>query len=84
MAKKLKDYYDRECAKLIAGKIKTVCPEFADKKFIDLVARGVKGLEFTARQDVFVQAFDKHLPYRYEKVIGFFTKILVPKLEKST
>lgn len=34
MAEKFKDYYDTDCAKLLASKIKTHLPQFNEEKFV--------------------------------------------------
>lgn len=84
MAKKLKDYYNKSTAVLVADKIQTVLPSFNKSKFVSMVDKGVRGKEFLARQDVFVSAFEECLGADYSKNIKLFSKILEPKLTTDT
>ena len=61
MAKKFKDYYDLDCAELIANKILTVDTSFNKKGFKSFLKRELPDKEFTARQDAFVNAFEEYL-----------------------
>ncbi|MDR1341470.1 MAG: hypothetical protein LBK58_15680, partial [Prevotellaceae bacterium] len=63
---KFKDYYNGDCAKLLADKIKTVSPDFNGKQFTDYVEKNVPDKEFSERMDVFVEAFELYLPNDYE------------------
>ncbi len=82
MAKKFKDYYDREWAELLSSKIIKVNPKFDSKGFISEVEKAVDGKEFLARQDVIVDVFVNVLGTDYQKNIKLFTEILGDKLEK--
>ncbi len=81
MAKKFKDYYDEDCAKLIAHKIKSVQPEFKEKEFVSFVAKKIPPLEFLERQDTYVDAFEKYLSNDYTHNIKLFQQILGAKLQ---
>ncbi|MCC5815447.1 MAG: DNA alkylation repair protein [Leptospira sp.] len=83
MAKKLKDYYDLECAKLWAEKLLSVHKKFDSKGFIIFLKKNLEDNEFLGRQDVFVEAFEIHLGVDYSKNINTFSKLLGPKLDKS-
>ena len=54
MGKKFKDYYDRECAQLLADKLKSVDDSFCDDSFVETVERGLDGSDegpaFSARR----------------------------------
>lgn len=84
MAKKFKDYYDRDCALLLASKIAAVYPRFDQQKFVDFISQGITDKEFLARQDVFVAGFEKYLPLPYPQVIQIFTQVLGPELQTET
>lgn len=83
MAKKLKDYYDMDCAKLWAEKIQSKRKNFDAKSFLGFLKQNLEGKEFLDRQDCFVQAFEAHLDKKYEKNVDLFQAVLGPKLEKS-
>ncbi len=83
MAKKFKDYYDTDCAKLLADKVKQVLPSFDDKGFVSKIAAELDGKEFHQRQDLFVDAFEQFMPKSYPETIAIFTKILGPELETT-
>ncbi len=83
MAKKLKDYYDLECAKLLAGKIHQYCPEFDQKGFVQTLEKTLPGKEFFARQDVFADAFENYLVNNYVENIKIFTDLLGPELTEA-
>jgi 3-methyladenine DNA glycosylase AlkC len=83
MAKKFKDYYDLECAKLIADKILQVDSSFNKKGFISFLKKELPDKEFTARQDAFANAFEKYLPDDYSKNISLFEKILGKELQTT-
>jgi len=84
VAKKFKDYYGRQGAVVLADKFSLVYPGFDRENFIKEVVKEVRGLEFLARQDVYVRAFDHYLPKSYQAKLTLFTKILGPELETET
>lgn len=81
MAKKFKDYYDKNCAKLIAHKIKLVQPSFKEEEFVSFVAKKIPHQEFTGRQDTFVDAFEEYLSDDYTGNLKLFKRILGTKLQ---
>ena len=83
MAKKFKDYYDTDCAKLLADKVKQVHSSFDEKSFISMIAKELNGKEFHQRQDLFVDAFEHCMPKSYAETISIFTRILGPELETT-
>ena len=83
MAKKIKDYYDTDCAKLLADKIKKVYPSFDIEGFISKISAELDGKEFHQRQDLFVDAFEQFMPKSYPETISIFMKILGPELETT-
>lgn len=80
---KLKEYYDKECAKLIGEKLKNINSEFDSEAFIEYIDRNVQGKEFLERQDIFVDGFEQLLPGDFYDHIKLFRGILGPELEKS-
>jgi 3-methyladenine DNA glycosylase AlkC len=84
MAKKIKDYYDKDCATLIAEKIQSAYPAFPVLSFVQYIDKHIVDKEFHARQDVFVDAFEQYLTGDYGKDIQLFTQILGPKLITDT
>lgn len=83
MAKKFKDYYDVDCAKLIADKIKVVYPVFNKRAFVSFIKKSIRDKEFSDRQDIFADAFEKYLTEDYTKKIKIFKNILGPELETT-
>jgi len=81
---KFKDYYNADCAILLAQKIKPFFPEFAEKPFITYISKNIPDKEFSERMDVFVDAFEQYLPNTYEENINIFEKILGPELQQET
>ncbi len=84
MAKKFKDYYDRECAVLLAGKFSSHRPDFVAIDFINWVASQLPDLEFFQRQDLFVDAVDKFLGNDYLANLQLFRQILGEELQTDT
>ena len=81
MAKKHKDYYDEECARLLAGKIAEVSPVFPAADFVKKLSRELDGKEFMDRQDTFAAALDRYLPGPYPENIQLLHRILGPELQ---
>jgi hypothetical protein len=83
VAKKFKDYYDTDCAVLLADKVKQVYPSFDEKGFVLKISAELDGKEFHQRQDLFVDAFEQFMPKSYPETISIFMKILGPELETT-
>lgn len=83
MAKKFKDYYDKECALIIAGKINEVNSSFDTEGFVSKIRAELNGKEFFQRQDLFVDAFEQFMPKSYSETIAIFRKILGQELETT-
>jgi len=82
-SKKLKDYYNKSCAVMLAEKISTVDKKFSPEDFIKQVCAGIRGKEFLARQDVFSKALDTYLSGTYAKRLSNLERILGPELEQA-
>ena len=83
MGKRFKDYYDDECARLIAHKLSQVAgsatfdvPSFTAQVQIQLEADPT----FSQRQDIFAAALEQHLPKDYAVAISMLEEILGPPL----
>ena len=55
---KVKDYYNKDCAKYLSDKIKPLFPKFNEKDFSKYIDKNVLDKEFSERMDVFVDAFE--------------------------
>lgn len=84
MAKKIKEYFNTDCARLLASKLKTANPGFKSDDFIAFIKRNLRGKEFSARLELYVDAFDEFLSGNYKKDITLFSRILGPELENTT
>ena len=80
MAKKLKDYFDGNCARLLAEKIKMYYDSFHVKEFVDYIEENLNDKKFLERQDLFADAFEIYMTKNYDKDIEIFTKLLGPEL----
>lgn len=83
MAKKFKDYYDSEFIDLITDKLQLVFPNLDAKAFKSYLKEKLPGNDFTQRQDIVAEAFEKYLDSSYSKNITKFEKILGPELETT-
>lgn len=82
--KKLKDYYDTACARLIAEKISEQYSGFNQPEFVAKVSKGIRGREFLARQDLFAEELEEFLPNDYGKALKILTRVLGPELQQSS
>lgn len=83
MAKKFKDYYDAACATLLADKIASIWPQFNTAKFLTNLVSELPDKEFLARQDAFVDAFERVLPSDLKQTTAIFNRILGPELDTT-
>ena len=81
---KFKDYYNKDCAKLLSQKIKVLLPKFNSQDFIKYIDKSVADKELFERLDVFVVAFELYLGNNYEQNIKIFENILGPELAQET
>lgn len=84
MAKKFKDYYDANTARLIADKILDERPDFNSAGFVKFISNTIVDREFLERQDVFVDALVKYLGDDHCENIRLFQNILGPELQTDT
>lgn len=83
MAKKFKDYYDGACAALLAEKIGSIWPPFNASAFVAYLESELPGKAFLARQDAFVDAFERVMPPDFKQTTTLFHDILGPPLETT-
>lgn len=83
MGKKFKDYYDKECAELLAKKINHVWSGFDGDEFVSFVEAGLDGKEFGERQDLFAEGFEKFMKDDFQSNLNVFMGILGEELQES-
>ena len=81
---KIKDHYNKDCAKLLSEKIKPSFQKFNDKDFVNYIDKNVSDKEFSDRMNVFVAAFELYLGNNYENNIKIFQNMLGPELQTET
>jgi 3-methyladenine DNA glycosylase AlkC len=84
MPKKLKYYYDKELAELLAQKIVGVYPDFNELLFIKKIAKKIDKLELKARVEVFADCLYEFLPENYKETITIIHQILGPENTNET
>lgn len=82
--KKLKYWFDKDLAELLAGKIHSEYKLFDAKGFIRIINDNVQQLELKDRVELFADALKEKLPDDYEEAISILVKILGPENEKET
>ncbi|NHJ48334.1 MAG: 3-methyladenine DNA glycosylase [Asgard group archaeon] len=82
--KKLKYYFDKELAQLLAKKIKYYYKLFNDKDFIKNISEFVNDLELKDRVELITDNLRKYLPDDYEKAVSYLQLILGPENPKET
>ena len=82
--KKVKDYFDKELAELLAGKIEQVYPKFQSKKFVKTIADSVNDFELKARVTIITDALNDFLPDDYKKAVAILLQILGPENPSET
>ncbi|MDR3322623.1 MAG: DNA alkylation repair protein [Zoogloeaceae bacterium] len=85
MAKKIRDDYGDDYARMLAGKIKALSPDFqAARFFAALAAESFTTRPFLARMDVFARALEQSLSGDYAARIALFHKLLGDELATET
>jgi len=82
--KKLKFWFDKDLARLLADKILVVQPNFKDKSFIKNIDAKVHDLELKDRIAVFADELHEQLSNNYAKNIKILMKILGPENKEGT
>lgn len=82
--KKLKFWFDKELAILLAEKLVPVYPTFQSTAFIKEVEEGTEGLELKDRVELIADKLQEYLPQAYPKALSILAQILGPENEKET
>ena len=82
--KKLKYWFDKELAILLATKLQEVEPKFGRKEFVATIDRKVTALELKDRVEVIADELYDKLGRDYKKALPTLLKILGPKNEQET
>jgi 3-methyladenine DNA glycosylase AlkC len=82
--KKLKYWFDKDLAILLAGKIQEAYDSFDSTGFIKKASVGLNGLELKDRVEFLADNLNEKLPGEYKSAIRILTKILGPENEKET
>ena len=82
--KKLKLWFDKDLAILLADKISHIEPSFKSQSFIQAIAKKVEDLELKDRVELIADDLFKHLDNNYEKGVGVLLQILGPENEEET
>ena len=82
--KKLKFWFDKELAVLLAEKLVPVYPTFQSTAFIKEVEEGTEGLELKDRVELIADKLQEYLPEAYPETLSILTQILGPENEKET
>lgn len=77
---KIKDYYNKEYAEMIAEKISQKYLSLDKDSFVSEIVSDIEGKEYKQRMISIVSVFDRHLP-EYPKTIRVFEELLGPKLK---
>jgi len=75
---KLKSYYGKDLAILLADKIYKKYPKFQKQKFVDIVDKKITNLELKGRVEVIADTLYEHLPRDYKEAINIIMSILGP------
>ena len=82
--KKLKYWFDKDLAKLLAGKIRTEYESFDSIGFIRIISDGTPNLELKDRVEHIADTLRAKLPDDYRAAIQILKKILGPENENET
>ena len=81
---KLKYYYGRDLAKLLADKVHKKYPKFQKQQFIDTVDKKITNLELKGRIEVIADALQEFLPTDYKEAVSIMMSILGPPNQNET
>lgn len=82
--KKLKYWFDKELAKMLADKIFDVSPTFDKLNFINSIDKKIQNLELKARIEIIADELDNHLSKDFENNIKILLQILGPENKEET
>jgi len=76
--------FEKNCAVLLSGKIKSEFKQFDSKSFIEEVDKGTNDLELKDRVELIADKLKERLPEDYNQSMQILTNILGPENEKET
>lgn len=82
--KQLKLWFDKDLAKLLSKKIKTVDPDFNSRSFISRIDQQVGSLELKDRVELIADELYNQMKGAYRSKVQLLMSILGPKNEKET
>jgi len=82
--KKLKYWFDKELAKLLADKIVEISPNFDKKNFTKSIDKKVETLELKDRVEAIADELHNQLGKNYEEGLNILLQILGPENEEET
>ncbi len=82
--KKLKYWFDKDLAKLLAGKIRSEYKTFDSRGFVRVISEGTPNLELKDRVELIADTLKERLPEDYQEAIRILKKILGPENEQET
>lgn len=81
---KLKYYYGRDLAELLADKVYKIYPKFQKQEFIATVDKKTTDLELKGRVEVIADTLHELLPRNYKEAVNIMTSILGPSNQNET
>ena len=84
MAKKLKEWFDEELAKLLANKIADLTSHFDIEAFVKDVSGGLAELELKDRIELFADQLDRHVPGSYREKTEVLVRAIGPENPNET
>jgi 3-methyladenine DNA glycosylase AlkC len=82
--KKLKFWFDKDLARLLAEKILGENAAFDAEGFVNAVAEGTESLELKDRVALFAAELHQRLPQDYTQAVGILCRILGPENQQET
>lgn len=82
--KKLKYWFDKELAEILADKILNVSPTFDKLTFINSIDKKIQNLELKGRIEIIADELANHLTNDYENNISILSQILGPENKEET
>ena len=83
MAEKLKHFFNERLVRSIARELRRAHPPFREQTFVAACARGLDGLELTARAWHIAEAMREHLPARFADSADILVASLGPELTRA-
>lgn len=82
--KKLKYWFDKKLAEMLAGRIQPHFKKFDEKRFVKAVDRGTRDLELKDRVELIADLLKEQLPDDFTEALAVLMKSLGPENEQET